>query len=51
VTLCRSFDDNNDLDNDGDNNEKLNEWNGKNQENKMVYKKKLIIFYFLISLI
>ncbi len=27
VTLCRSFDDKNDLENDGDNNEKLNEWN------------------------
>ena len=32
VTLCREFDDKNDMDNEGDNAEGLKNWNGQNEE-------------------
>ncbi len=32
VTLCRKFDDKNDMDNEGDNTEGLKKWHGQNEE-------------------
>ncbi len=43
MTVCRSFDDKNDLDNQGDNNEKLNEWNDVTV-NQEVIASKLVRF-------
>ena len=53
VTLCRSFDDKNDIDNEGDKNNELNNWNGQNDQVKFgslrhfyIIKNDLKIFQF-----